>query len=341
MSSGLNILLLRPQLLLASLHDLVLLTALRLIDPSHVPIASTLSFDDAAPLEEVETSQIAMDRLAQSLRVNQEVMDKIRGMESKLAYQIKKLSGLAEAEEARGKQVIEDVEEDPLAFRPNINAMVLSNGDSHASSSRKQRSTNDNVDDDDKEDKIYRPPRVAAMPYNEPGKAARKDRRAPALLSEFADTMDGAPILESTSGLATRPVRLDRHTNSLSAKRAKELKEIKEYEEANMTRLSTTKREAKRRREDEEALALGHGISEKARGRRGKVNGLEAELEGVLGSRGSRGVWDGVKDFGKRGDAVERGRKAGGIVDIGPSSSRKKKKARFEKDLAGHKKRSK
>ena len=175
------------------------------------------------------------------------------------------------------------------------------------------------------------------MPYNDPSKPARKDRRAPALLSEFADTMDGTPLLESTSGLATRPVRLDRHTNSLSAKRAKELKEMKEYEESNMTRLSTTKRDAKRRREDEEALAMGYGISDRPRGRRGKANGLEAELEGVLGTRGSRGVWDGVKGLGARGDVLERGRKAG-VVEVGPV---RKKKARFDKDLAGHKKRSK
>lgn len=42
--------------------------------------------------------------------MNQEVMDKVRGLENKLEYQIKKLVGLAEAEEKRGN-VVEDVEE--------------------------------------------------------------------------------------------------------------------------------------------------------------------------------------------------------------------------------------
>ena len=173
------------------------------------------------------------------------------------------------------------------------------------------------------------------MPYNEPGRKARRDRRAPALLDEFASTMDGTPLLESTSGLATRPVQLNRHTNSLSAKRAKELKEISDYEQANMTRLSTTKREAKRRREDEEALAMGHGISDRPKGRRGKVNGLEAELEGVLGSRGSKGVWAGVSDLSQRGDVFERGKRAK-VLEMGTDSGqRMKKKTRFEKDLAG------
>lgn len=43
--------------------------------------------------------------------MNQEVMDKVRGLENKLEYQIKKLVGLAEAEEKRGKDDVEDVEE--------------------------------------------------------------------------------------------------------------------------------------------------------------------------------------------------------------------------------------
>ena len=184
-------------------------------------------------------------------------------------------------------------------------------------------------------DGVYRPPRVAAVPYNEPGTKKRSDRRAPALLSEFADSMEGNPILESTSGLATRPVRLDQHTNSLSAKRAKELREIDEYEQANMTRLGTTKREAKRRREDEQALAMGYGISEATRGRRGRVNGLEAEMEGVLGVRRSGGVWDGVGSrLGARGGVLERGSKAkSSSLGEGPP-----KKGRFEKDLQSHRK---
>lgn len=46
--------------------------------------------------------------------MNQEVMDKVRGLENKLEYQIKKLVGLAEVEEKRGKDVVEDVEEGAL-----------------------------------------------------------------------------------------------------------------------------------------------------------------------------------------------------------------------------------
>ena len=111
MSSGLSILLLRPQLLLSSLHNLVLLTAFRLAGETHDPPLSSLNFDELSSHMDVEDPDAAIDRLGESLRVNQEVMDKIRGMEAKLGYQIKKLSALAEAEEARGKAVIEDAEE--------------------------------------------------------------------------------------------------------------------------------------------------------------------------------------------------------------------------------------
>ena len=180
---------------------------------------------------------------------------------------------------------------------------------------------------------VYRPPRIAAMPYNEPSTSRRTDRRAPALLSEFASTLQGAPGMETTSGLSTIPVRTDRHTNSASAKRAAELKRINEFEEENMTRLVTTKREAKRRREDEAALALGYGVGGTGRARGNRQNGLEAELEGVLGERRSGGIWKGVgSKLGAREGMFERGKKASADV------TRKAKKGRFEKDVQGRRK---
>lgn len=170
---------------------------------------------------------------------------------------------------------------------------------------------------------MYQPPRMAAVSYEPERK--RKERRAPALLSEFATTLDGAPVLESTSGLSVRPI--SKHTNSTSAKRAAELKRMDDFEEENMTRLVTTKREAKRRREDEEALALGYGVGGKGRSRR--QNGLEAELEGVLG--GNSSVWDSVSS--KRASLLDRG--SSGVA--GASTRAPKKKARFEKAVRGRK----
>ncbi|WOO84609.1 Neuroguidin [Vanrija pseudolonga] len=323
LSAGISLLLVRPQLLLASLHHLVVMAGIRLSSLSeYTPdaAASTALGSSFASSSRARNTDNIEDELAGELALCHEVMDKVRGMEAKLEYQIKKLVGLAEADAARGKAVAEDVEEDPLSFRPNPSAMVAA---PRAEPEKKKAA------DGDEEDGVYRPPRVAAMPYNEPTKG-RKERRAPALLSEFAAGLDGAPAVQTTTGLSTRPVLAGAHTNSASAKRAAELKRIQEFEEDNMTRLVTTKREAKRRRDDEEALALGFGVG--GRGRLRRQNGLEAELEGVLGERGSKGVWDGVSaKLGKRDALTDRGKRAAASTGERKSGP---KKARFEKDLA-------
>ena len=302
------------------------------------------------------TGQVASE-LAGELALGQEIMDKVRGLESKLDYQIKKLVGLAEAVEARGRESIEDIGEgelydlsyglgvhsgltfkmlsDPLSFRPNPSAMVSA---SISQTSRPRHDAAEGSDDGVASSRpaVYRPPRISAMPYNEPGsKTRRTERRAPALLSEFATTMDGTPLLESTSGLSTRPVQADRHTNSTSAKRAAELERINRFEEENMMRLVTSKREGKRRRDDEAALAMGYGVGGPARSRGRKQNGLEAELEGVLGDRRSKGLWEGVgSKLGKREGVLAGGEGRGSAVVASQS-----KKARFERDIRGRGKR--
>jgi len=329
-SSGLSLLLVRPHLLMASLHHLVVLTGLRLSSlSSHTPDASS-SAALAHPFAGGRTSRPDSpsateweDELAGELQLCHEVMDKVRGLENKLEYQIKKLVGLAEAA-AKPKAAVMDVEEDLLSFRPNASAMVAA---ARAAAPKKE-----DKDAADEEGGVYRPPRVAAMPYNEPTKgSSRKERRAPALLSEFAAGLDGAPAIQTTSGLSTRPVLAGAHTNSASAKRAEELKRIAEFEEDNMTRLVTTKREMKRRREDEEALALGFGVGGSGRGRGRRQNGLEAELEGVLGERGSKGLWEGVNSkLAKRDNITSRAKRATDGAGERPAGP---KKARFEKDI--------
>ncbi|OCF33150.1 U3 small nucleolar ribonucleoprotein LCP5 [Kwoniella heveanensis BCC8398] len=341
-SSGLSLLLLRPQLLLSSLHNLIITLSLRLLNPS-LPLPSSEDLQSALSLSTPFTAPRAhqpTDNVEEMLRelggelvLTGEVMDKIRGMEGKLEYQIKKLVGLAEAEEQRGKAAVEGVEEDPLSFRPNPSAIVASAREPSSTKPTRKGAAGIGPDDEGEgegSNQIYRPPRVAAVPYLDSarGDPKQRTRQAPALLSEFAASLDATPMLESTSGLSTRPVS-NRATNSISAKRAAELKRINEFEEENMTRLVTSKREAKRRQEDEAALAMGFGVGP-SRGRRGR-NGLEAELEGVLGDRGSKGVWDGVSSLGKRGDVLERGKKR--ISDDAGGAQKRKKGKTFERDL--------
>ncbi|WWC85692.1 uncharacterized protein L201_000558 [Kwoniella dendrophila CBS 6074] len=354
-SSGLSLLLLRPQLLLSSLQNLIISLSLRLIDPS-LPfptpdeLQSTISlstpFNASRSHTDIKGTQGLLAELGGELVLGQEVMDKIRGMETKLEYQIKKLIGLAEADEKRGskQETVEDVEEDPLSFRPNPSAIVSSR-EQPTKQSKYSSAKADSDDEGESSSKIYRPPRVAAVPYQETGGRGEKkerQRQAPALLSEFAASIDSAPIMESTSGLSVRHTAGNNKTNSISNKRAEELKRIKEFEESNMTRLVTSKKEQKRRRDDEASLSMGFGISSNNRNRKGR-NGLESELEGVLGERSSKGVWDnlGVTSLGQRGDSLQRGKKrlsdSGGAPGFG-SGQKKIRNQKFERDMKRRKK---
>jgi U3 small nucleolar ribonucleoprotein protein LCP5 len=60
---------------------------------------------------ELEGVEDYLNELSGDLTLGQEVFDKVRGMEGKLEYQIKKLIGLADAEEKRGREVVDDAEE--------------------------------------------------------------------------------------------------------------------------------------------------------------------------------------------------------------------------------------
>jgi U3 small nucleolar ribonucleoprotein protein LCP5 len=87
---------------------------MRLASPSshEINASSTGSFGDPRrtrkALGDVEA---AGDELAGELRTNHEVMEKVKGLEGKLEYQIKKLVGLAEAERGKGTEVVEGIEE--------------------------------------------------------------------------------------------------------------------------------------------------------------------------------------------------------------------------------------
>ncbi|EKD01788.1 hypothetical protein A1Q2_03851 [Trichosporon asahii var. asahii CBS 8904] len=311
---GISLLLVRPQLLLASLQHLVQLVGLRLTcaksDTPNAGASAALSTPFNAGTIRERTGEVEAE-LAGELALCHDVMDKVRSMEGKLEYQVKKAAEVAE--------------DDMLSFRPNAAAMLASARSEAAEAAKPRKSRKESDDESEADGGVYKPPRVAAMPYNEEGEKRVRERRAPALLSEFAQSLAGAPAVQTTSGLSTRPVQAGAHTNSASARRAAELQRIAEFEEENMTRLVTSKREAKRRREDEEALALGFGVGG-ARNRR--RNGLEAELEGVLGDGGSS-AWDGAGDkFGKREGITKRAKTAGGRERNG-----KAKKSRFEKDV--------
>ncbi|KAJ9109183.1 hypothetical protein QFC21_000512 [Naganishia friedmannii] len=364
-ASGLSLLLIRPHLLLASIHQLVIMLGLRLATSSSMPQGDEEEMPSIRPFSADRTERKSLTNssgeyvqasLQNELTVIREVMEKTKGLESKVSYQVKKLvtlaneAGLREADPKKGEEEVdEDEAEDPLSFKPNPMALMQSSKKGKhaeveedkatarraAKNSRRSPSVSDGGGDGDAGDGIYRAPKMAAVPYVESRTSRRTDRRAPALLSEFASSLTSAPMLESTSGLAVRPVVTSGgdalHTNSKSAKRMAELQRMNEFEEENMTRLVMTKRELKKREEDEAALNMGYGVGGPSRSRSRRQGGFEAEMEGVLGDRGGKSLWDGVgKGLGKRDGILERSRKRTSTGDGMDGGFAKRKKGKFE-----------
>ena len=122
-ANGLSLLLIRPHLLLASIHQLVIMLGLRLANSSSPESASTddedspsirpFSADRTERASFVERSDaFAEASLKTELTVIREVMEKTKGLESKVAYQVKKLVTLANEAGLRETQKSAEGEEE-------------------------------------------------------------------------------------------------------------------------------------------------------------------------------------------------------------------------------------
>ena len=178
---------------------------------------------------------------------------------------------------------------------------------------------------------VYRPPRLAAMPYAEAPKDKKSRRKPlPSALAALAHQDPSRPHIESTTGFATMP--------SLTSNRAREIRRMAEFEEENFTRLVMKKKDAKQRRRDEADIALGGtgGLT----GRR-RVGGFDEEFADVLKSVGrskAGAVGDGYEELrkkGRRADFLIRARtrvRDGAHDDNEADRPRPRKKSRFEKE---------
>jgi U3 small nucleolar ribonucleoprotein protein LCP5 len=213
---------------------------------------------------------------------------------------------------------------DPLAFRPNPEALIGGGSD-------------EDDDQDADTDGIYRPPKLAPMPYVEPTSKAARARRpppAPHALASLAHLDPERPFVESATGLGIVP--------SMQSARARELRRMDEFEEENMTRLVLKKKDERRRRKDEEDIALGGagGITGKRRG-----GGLEDEFADILREERNGGAaagdgYDELRMKGRKQGALARSRVRAG-EDNGDimEGQRQRKKGRFERDVKAAKKR--
>jgi len=197
--------------------------------------------------------------------------------------------------------------------------------------------------EESQEDNIYHPPKVAPMPYNEPNAKERRKARVPAAPSSLAYQSGNDPHLESTSGLGGGG---NRGLASTSV-RARELARMNEYEESNMTRLVLSKKEAKRRRLDEENIALGgSGLGSHSGRGRARGAGLADEFGDLLRSREPRvGMADEYEDLrarSKKMDAFERS-KARRLPDAEEEGveARPRKRTKFHQEVKKSKRRQK
>lgn len=330
------------------LHHLVVLSALQLSEPS--------SHDGGKRKQREQKQELVDQMIRQRL-----VLEKMRPMESRIKGHIEGLLRAASTSVSNGVEESRQREEDaqgataaeidPLSFRPNLAS--FDQGISSSSSSRRpgadnrrsKKSGKENArEEEDNADGIYRPPRLMPVAYDENYKSkrrgdkkdARPTKRSAALLADLSSSLSANPYEMSSSGVGVGASGREGSSSS----RAKALARMQAYEEDNFTRLAQSKKDAKRRRRDEEDVALGGaGLSSK----RGRVGaGLEEEFGDLL--RGSsRG--DGFGSAKRKG-ALHRSRdlsgsEGGGDVLAAPSSSRRGQRNTFEKKMKNDSRRNK
>jgi len=311
---GISLLSMKCHLMLSYLHSLTLLGAHRVLGHSlKKREPPTANFSDPNRQMRGANAGDLVDALVQ----DRLVLEKIKGMEGRMKYQIDKLLRMAD-EEAKTGTVRED---DPLAFRPNPGNFAEEAGSMSEASAEEDEGTG-----------VYKPPRVAPVPYVET-RTKDKSRKAPvpAALSSLQHMDSSAPYVEKTSGLGA--------PSTVASSRARELQRMTEFEEENMMRLVMNKKESKRRKRDEADIALG-GSGVGGRGR--QRGGLEDEFRDILHSVGksrSGPTGDGYEELrqqGKRKAMFERAK--GRNTETADGDGNPRKKARFEQEVRRSKK---
>ncbi|EFP84127.1 uncharacterized protein PGTG_10505 [Puccinia graminis f. sp. tritici CRL 75-36-700-3] len=268
---GISLLELKNHLLTSYLHNLTNLLIIRLSQTSH---PSTLAFEKK---ELGEWSSSIVQQLVW-LRL---VFERLRPLEARLKYQIDKLlKTVLELDQhsfSNTAAEIDHVMNDPLSFKPNPAALEAPTDTQQDREGAQEESTSgayEQQKEDRRSKEVYRPPRVAPVAYPEAPTKTKRIAPAPVALREHVSLATMAPLPESTTGLS--------NTAAKSSNRAKALARMNEYEEANMTRLFSTKKDAKRRRNDEAAVALGIETSAASKNHKRKLGALEGEFDGVL-----------------------------------------------------------
>lgn len=261
---GVSLLTLKNQALLSYLHNSVVVLL------AQVERAATSGADEDEEETELEKARNNAIRNTVTQRI---VLEKgIKGLESKIAYQVEKsIRAYAKSkaaasttkeysnhskddgddgEDNRASDEDNDNEEeeeqddgDLLLFKPNPK-MLLNGGtkDSKAipASSSKSRSKHIKEDDESPKSKEkYQPPKIAATSLSGPSSSSKRHHnRKNALMEDYLESTSVAPVSEPSIGTT---ITGGGRGLSTARDRRKE-KEIKDYEETNYTRLSSITR---------------------------------------------------------------------------------------------------
>ena len=322
---------LKNHLLLSYIQSFTLMTAHRVLGHS---LTARSRPSQAFTATDRDPRGSAAGDLVDTLVEDRIILEKLKQLESRMRYQIEKLVRISEEDAATTEvdivngvlfvvfmlvTALNSSYADPLSFRPNPENLVNKEDSKSDSDSAEAAKIQDGRG-------IYRPPKLAPVPYIEKKDKSKRRPPLPTGLAALAHLDSTIPHIESTSGLGSMP--------SMASSRARELSRMNEFEEENMTRLVMTKKEARRRARDEEDVALGGtGIS---KGRR-RGGGLEDEFGDVLRAigRGSRvgGIddgYEGLRAKGKKQDVFSRSKMRPGDRDDDDEGGRVRKKGRFE-----------
>lgn len=149
------------------------------------------------------------------------------------------------------------------------------------------------------------PPKLIISPSH-PGKKAKRVLPSHMVSDMSAGLSGSTPYGESTSGLS---VTVD---PSLQSGTARHLAQVEQYELENFTRMRMSKKDSKKRRNEEEEVAFG-GLGAGKGGKR-RLGGFGAEFDDLLGeNRRSEGAYETMKGF-KKARVGEPGAPGGGRI---------------------------
>lgn len=247
---GISLLGLKNHELLGYLHSLVFVIAGR--------VALTESEDPTA-LREI------IDAATKASIVHRVSMEKgVKGLESKIAYQIEKvlrayqkeISAAEEGAEEAKNEVHDSDSEDELSYKPN--PMGLQSTKKGLGSSKSKRRADEDEDDEGSDDQTTKPkkyeiPKIAAVtPFQ---KDRNSTRRRNATMEEYIQESSAAPIAAPSVGSTI----MDHGRGGERTDRdRKKQKEVQDYEEENYIRLpGMSKKESKRAARQRQRDAFG------------------------------------------------------------------------------------